>query len=345
MLVFFINALKIIFLLGLLVFIHEGGHFLTAKLCKVKVNEFALGFGPRIFKIKGKETTYSLRLIPLGGFVNMEGEEERSEKEGSFSKTSISKRIAIVAAGGIVNIIFGLIVYFILTTTNESFITNKIDYLADGYNAQTIGLQQNDEILKINGKKVVNNVDIQQVLQKNKGENVKLLVKRNENLIEYEVTPNENKYKETGMFFRRESFDTKIAMVEPNSPAEIQGIKANDIVVKINDIDVKDNIQKLLEVINNKSVNEELKIVVLRHGSEKIFFVKPEEKKIYQLGIVFKNAENTLFNRTYYSFYDTLHFIESIVDNLKELFSGKILKNQLMGPVGITSEVSNIVRN
>ena len=109
-----ISALKIIFLLGFLIFIHEGGHFLVAKLCKVKVNEFAIGFGPTIWKKQGEETKYAIRAIPLGGFVSMEGEDEASDAEGSFSKASVPKRIAIVAAGALVNIIFGLIVYFIL---------------------------------------------------------------------------------------------------------------------------------------------------------------------------------------------------------------------------------------
>ena len=109
-----INILKIIFLLGFLIFIHEGGHFLVAKLCKVKVNEFAIGFGPTIWKKQGKETKYALRLIPLGGFVSMEGEDEESEDKNSFTKASIPKRIAIVAAGAKINIIFGLTTYFIL---------------------------------------------------------------------------------------------------------------------------------------------------------------------------------------------------------------------------------------
>ena len=109
-----INILKIIFLLGFLIFIHEGGHFLVAKLCKVKVNEFAIGFGPTILKKQGKETKYALRLIPLGGFVSMEGEDELSDDKNSFSKASIPKRIAIVAAGALVNIVFGILIYFIL---------------------------------------------------------------------------------------------------------------------------------------------------------------------------------------------------------------------------------------
>ena len=123
-----INIIKIAFLLGFLIIIHEGGHFLVAKLCKVKVNEFAIGFGPILLQKQGKETKYVLRLIPLGGFVNMEGEEERSEEEGSFSKASIPKRIAIVLAGGLVNIIFGLLAYFIIIASYTD-IANAIEAL------------------------------------------------------------------------------------------------------------------------------------------------------------------------------------------------------------------------
>lgn len=120
MITFLINALKIIFLLGFLVLIHEGGHFLVAKLCKVKINEFAIGFGPNLFSKTKGDTKYSLKLIPLGGFVSMEGEEERSDKEGSFSNASPLKKIAILLAGGAVNIIFGLLVYFILISYLEN---------------------------------------------------------------------------------------------------------------------------------------------------------------------------------------------------------------------------------
>ena len=111
-----ITVLKIVIILGFLVLIHETGHFLVARLCKVKVNEFAIGFGPVIWQKETTRTKYALRLIPLGGFVSMLGEEERSDEEGSFSKASIPKRIAIVAAEGGVNIIFAIILYIILAT-------------------------------------------------------------------------------------------------------------------------------------------------------------------------------------------------------------------------------------
>lgn len=131
-----INAIKIIFLLGFLVIIHESGHFLIAKLCKVKVNEFAIGFGKAIWKKQGKETLYSLRIIPLGGFVQMEGESEDSDDQRAFTNVSIPKRIAIVSAGAIVNILFGIIVYFLLVSTvglqfvdpSKDTILNRIYY-------------------------------------------------------------------------------------------------------------------------------------------------------------------------------------------------------------------------
>lgn len=117
MISFIINVIKIIFLLGFLIFIHEGGHFIVAKLCKVKVKEFSIGFGKIIWQKQKKETKYTLRLIPLGGFCNMEGESEESDDEASFSKASVWKRMAIILAGATVNILFGILVYFLIIST------------------------------------------------------------------------------------------------------------------------------------------------------------------------------------------------------------------------------------
>lgn len=119
-----ITVIKIIVILGFLVLIHEAGHFLVARLCKIKVKEFAIGFGPIIWKKETKNTKYAIRMIPLGGFVNMLGEEEQSDEEGSFSKASIPKRIAIVAAGGLVNIVFAILLYIVLVwILTGSFVT------------------------------------------------------------------------------------------------------------------------------------------------------------------------------------------------------------------------------
>lgn len=121
MISFLIVVIKLIVLLGFLIIIHESGHFFVAKLCKVKVNEFSIGFGKKIWDKQGKETKYSLRLIPLGGYVRMEGEDEESNDERAFNKVSIPKRMAIVVAGAAVNIIFGLTVYAIMFGFKETW--------------------------------------------------------------------------------------------------------------------------------------------------------------------------------------------------------------------------------
>ncbi len=113
-----LTIIKTLILLGILVIIHEGGHFFVAKLCKVKVNEFSIGFGKVLWSKQRKETKYSVRLIPLGGFVSLEGEEQPSGEEGSFSEAGILKKLAIISAGAIVNIIFGILIYFILVAIN-----------------------------------------------------------------------------------------------------------------------------------------------------------------------------------------------------------------------------------
>lgn len=178
MISFLITALKVIFLLGFLVLIHEGGHFFVAKLCKVKVNEFAIGFGPTIWKSKKKkDTQYALRLFPLGGFVSMEGEEERSDKEGSFSKASIPKRIAIVVAGGAVNIVFGLVIYFILMAISGNYASQTIEAITPEYGAMQAGVQVNDEILRINQKRIHNKADVDKAMKASRRRRSELAIK------------------------------------------------------------------------------------------------------------------------------------------------------------------------
>ncbi len=138
MISFIIAVIKLIVLLGFLIIIHESGHFIVAKMCNVEVDEFSIGFGPQIYKKQGKETQYTVRAIPLGGFIKMEGENEESESKRAFSKASISKRIAIVVAGAVVNIVFGLIVYAFLFGMQETFqfiiaLGNSIKQLVTGH--------------------------------------------------------------------------------------------------------------------------------------------------------------------------------------------------------------------
>lgn len=241
MITFIISAIKIIILLGFLIFIHELGHFTVAKLCNVKVNEFAIGFGPTIYKKQGKETKYALRLVPLGGFISMEGEEERSEDSRSFSKVSIPKRIAIVLAGPIVNIAFATIVYFLLTCVEGTYISNEVNEVLDGYAAEISGIQSNDKIIELDGKSINSRKDLNEILEKNNGEEIKVKVERSGNILEYNIKPTEVKTKFTGIYLDDKC---KIITMDKNSPAEKQGIHANDKIIRINNEIVNEDTRK-----------------------------------------------------------------------------------------------------
>lgn len=339
MITFFISAIKILFLLGFLILIHEGGHFLVAKACKIKVNEFAIGFGPTIWKKQGKETKYAIRLIPLGGFVSMEGEEQRKDTERSFSNASIPKRISVVVAGALVNIIFGLIVYFSLTAVTGNHISNIVDTTIS--TNESINFQSGDEIIKLNNKKIRTKSDIDEVMKNINGNNITALIKRNNQIQEITVSPIEIKTKVTGIYLSangKGNNATRIIQIDENSSAYESGLKVNDIILKVNDIDVVGNQSKIIEQINENK--EKLKFTIERDSQQIEIEVKPKEEPKYYLGITLKKAEKNFINNVYYGFWETNEFLLSIFDNLKMLFTGKVGVDQMVGPVGISNIVS-----
>ncbi len=186
---FFINVFKVVFLLGFLIFIHEGGHFFAARLFKVKVEAFSIGFGPKIFFKKGKETEYSLSLIPFGGYVKMTGENEKSDEEGSFSKATVLHRIIIVAAGAIVNIVFAIIVFFILSVVSGYNVSTTVSEILPEAKSNLEGVEIGDKIIKIEDEKIRLKSDISEALIGNDGDEINLIVERNGKEVELIVKP------------------------------------------------------------------------------------------------------------------------------------------------------------
>ena len=165
---------------GLIISFHELGHFIFAKLFKVQVNEFSLGMGPAIFKKKKGETQYSLRLLPIGGYVSMEGEDEDSENERAFCNIKAWKRFIIIAAGGVVNLIMGVIVVAIMLATSGDLIgTPQINFFHEDASTATQGLQESDVIKKINGKTVFSEYDLSFLMARDKDGVIDFVVERN----------------------------------------------------------------------------------------------------------------------------------------------------------------------
>ncbi len=166
-------------------FIHEFGHFLFAKIFKIKVNEFAIGFGPSIFKKKKGETEYKINLLPFGGYCAMEGEDEQSEDERAFSRAKVWKRIIVVAAGATFNIILGFILMFSSVAIDGAIqkdnllITTKIaSFDKSATTNQGNGLCENDIIKKINGRTVLTIDELSYLLGTNEGNEVDITVER-----------------------------------------------------------------------------------------------------------------------------------------------------------------------
>ena len=164
---------------GVIVMIHEFGHFSTAKLFKVKVNEFAIGMGPALFKKRKGETLYALRLFPIGGYVSMEGEDEESEDERAFNRQKVWKRIIIVAAGAIMNIILGLIIVAVMLSTSGELIgTNTILSFSENAVSEQNGLEVGDKFLKIDGHRLYSDIDLMFLLSRSEDGVYDLVVER-----------------------------------------------------------------------------------------------------------------------------------------------------------------------
>lgn len=176
-----------ILIFGVLIFTHELGHFLTAKLFGVRVNEFALCMGPALLQKQIGETTYSLRLIPIGGFCAMEGEDEDSDDPRAFTSARPWKRAIILAAGSVMNFLTGLLVLVIMYSTVAGFTTPKIvDFYPECPYHSEEGLQVNDEIVRIDGKRVFIYSDISMLLGRNETGVFDLTLRRDGELVELE---------------------------------------------------------------------------------------------------------------------------------------------------------------
>ena len=267
----------------------------------------------------------------------MEGEDEKSEDNRSFSKASIPKRIAIVVAGALVNIIFATILYFTLVATSGTFISNEVESLIDGYAAKDAGIQAGDKIVKINDEEIKSKYDLDEVLESANGEELKVKVDRNGEILEYNIKPTEVKAKSTGIYLNDKA---KIVTLEKGSSAERQGVQTNDEIIKINGEDINGNTSKAVEIISQSKEAQTIELTLKRGNGEVTINLVPDTVSSYYLGVNMKYAEDTFINRCINGGMQTREFLFSIVDSLRQLFTGQVGLDQMMGPVGISEAVA-----
>ena len=163
---------------GVIILSHELGHFTVARIFKVRINEFSIGMGPALFKKKGKETQYSLRLLPIGGYVKMEGEDEDSEDERAFCNKKVWQRFLIVLAGAVINILLGVVLLAILIAGQNLVGTTTVHSFHKDSLLQKSELKPGDQIVKIDDHRVFSDMDITFLLARDDDSVIDLVVRR-----------------------------------------------------------------------------------------------------------------------------------------------------------------------
>ena len=181
-------------LLGVLIFVHEAGHFLLAKLLGVKVLKFSLGFGPKIMGRKFGETEYLLSAVPLGGYVKMLGEEpgeelDESEKNRAYNYQPVWKRFSIVFSGPFFNLLFAAFIFVLIFLSGVSVPLPDIGNVQENSPAAAAGLLTGDRVEQINGKAVESWHDISMLLNDNPGKPLSFKIKRNDRVLDMPVHP------------------------------------------------------------------------------------------------------------------------------------------------------------
>ena len=223
------SIISAIIVLGILVFVHELGHFLFAKKLGVGVITFSLGFGPKLIGRKFGETQYQIAAVPLGGFVKLIGEnseeEVKEEDRGrSFSAQPIWKRALIIGAGPLFNLLFAAALFSALNVTGIPYLPSRVGEVSPGLPAEMAGLKKGDVVLSIDGKAVSRWDDISRIIRSSKGKELSIQVKRDDELFETKVTPQPSKVK--NLFGE----DVSIFMIGIVPPDEVLIQKVNPAV-------------------------------------------------------------------------------------------------------------------
>ncbi|MFA5089892.1 MAG: RIP metalloprotease RseP [Candidatus Omnitrophota bacterium] len=184
-----------LFILGLLIIVHEFGHFLAAKKMGVKVEKFALGFGPALWKIKKGDTEYSLCAIPLGGYVKMAGDSIQEHKGASDEYLSRPplQRALIIFLGPLLNYLLGFLCFWMIFILGYPALTTKVGGVIEGLGAKEAGIQAGDRISAIDGKRLVLWEELQKAIQGKKDSSARVLITRGDKEYELDVRITEKK--------------------------------------------------------------------------------------------------------------------------------------------------------
>ncbi|MFK5926460.1 MAG: RIP metalloprotease RseP [Desulfuromusa sp.] len=344
-----------ILMLGILVFIHELGHFVVAKICGVKVLKFSLGFGPKLISRQRGETEYQVCAIPLGGYVQMLGEgggehgEEveltAEEKARSFAEQSVAKRLAIVSAGPIMNLIFPLLILpisFMVGVQMPTYLEQPacIGYVVPGSNAETGGFLAGDCVTAVNQQEVASWNDSNKSFISQAGDPLIFQVERDGTELQLRIAAENDSLQGMQALGFLPQQAARIGGLAPDMPASEAGMLEGDLILQIEDYPIASwyDLKTVIQKIGSRVVPVQLE----RDGKQLVVELAPAQRDgegDYLLGIApFYNSELKSFG-----FLDafregasrTWELINLTVVFVQKLFSGSVSAKNIGGPITV----------
>lgn len=364
----FFSIIAAVLLFGLMIFVHELGHFLAAKACGVRVNEFAIGMGPKLLSFGKKETKYSLRLLPLGGYCAMEGEDEDSLDPKAFGNKKVWQRIIIVVAGVTMNFLFGYLLLLIgmgfFMPMNDgqvlfgtTTIAGHVEELPPSYQS---GLRAGDTILTVNGAAVADDTALRAALQADEDGVVAMTVRRITDGTEQQLAL-------SAVTFDRRTVDgalrcvidfelngtTVASFIEEKSPSYESGLRAGDRIESIdgrpvitsNDIMIhlQSDEDGVMPMRVRRTVDGVEQTVELSAVTFDFRVIEGVRQLIYDFQIL--GEEQTFWNTFGFAAKTEVSLVTTTWGSLGDILTGRYGLNEISGPVGTMEIVGDMVSN
>lgn len=338
---------------SLLVLFHEYGHFLLAKLNGVDVEEFSLGFGPRLLSVVHNGTRYSVKALLFGGSCKMKGmlddpEEDafghpKKPEDGSFQSASVGRRAAIIFAGPLFNFILAFICAVIVISV-VGYDPAEILYVAEGSSAEAAGLKAGDLVTRFNGDAVEIGRDIStwEILNDYSADKeIRMTVQRDGQKQEIAFYPDVAKRYMMGITYSLTNETALIESVQSGSPLAEAGARAGDVIAAIGDTQIGSS-QDLNDYFRDHPMDgSPLKLKLQRNGEVFEADITPTEREELRIGFSYNlgRVKTSAPGAIRYSLVEVRYWIATTVRSLGALFTGRFTVNDLSGPVGIVDIV------
>ena len=338
------SILIAVLILGVVIIVHEFGHFILAKTNGIVVEEFSVGMGPRLLSVVKGGTRYSLKLIPFGGSCMMRGEDGEDTEEGSFNSRSVWRRISVIVAGPLFN--------FVLAFFGAMIIISIIGYdppevlqVAEGSPEERAGLQAGDVITEFNGKNIYlgRDQDTYLMLEGMPEEEITVKVERDgkEHAISY-TSQKQFRYMLGFTYYETEE-QPQVATLSLGGVLEKAGLQVGDYIYAINGQQVKTGIE-LKKYFDEHPLGEDaITLTYLRDGLEYDVEVTPEATDYVERGFVYNlgRVKTNPLGVLKYSALEVRYWINTTLQSFKMLFTGKIGLDSLSGPVGVVNVIGD----